>query len=269
MISGINSRLSFLSSSLRKRFSDELTQNIFNTSMCYNRIFSTNNYHTNDLCAYPLIFELNDLYNNPTCMINGEHISQLHNMEVTMRQTVRCKEQIIQIDTKSFDLQRDYLPTDDCNEYSNDLSNMSITMLFFTINAELQSYIGNFNINELKGRFNLESDILKYDISIGIFYITLRFTVLNGLLISIIHDKNRYINIKEKLLFKILKSNSPKDILLRIEQNVFEQKDEDLVSLENKRLVKEEILNDSLEMQRREFINNRNKIIFDYQSNPN
>jgi hypothetical protein len=92
------------------------------------------------------------------------------------------------------------LPTGDCKEYSIDFSNMSINTLFLTINAELPYFIGDFDIYEEIGRFNIESDILKYDISIGIFNITLRYTALNGLLISIIHNKNRYDNISEGIL---------------------------------------------------------------------
>jgi hypothetical protein len=155
------------------------------------------------------------------------------------------------------------LPTGDCKEYSIDFSNMSINTLFLTINAELPYFIGDFDIYEEIGRFNIESDILKYDISIGIFNITLRYTALNGLLISIIHNKNRYDNISEESLFTILRSNSPENILLGIEQNVHQSTEEVMTLLRNERLLKEERQNASIEMCTRERINARNQYIID------
>jgi hypothetical protein len=64
-------------------------------------------------------------------------------------------------------------------------------------------------------------------------------------------------------LFTILRSNSPENILLGIEQNVHQSTEEVMTLLRNERLLKEERQNASIEMCTRERINARNQYIID------
>jgi hypothetical protein len=214
MISGINSRLSLLSSVLRMRFSSKLGGNLSNISLKYNRVYVMNVPSVNIPIKYSLRFKLTGQNDTPSHIINGIHLKNYHKMETIMINFNKYNFYLCDKDDERIKNIKN------SSMYSLDSSKMSIYILFCTISKELVSYIGN--INSPSGKFCQMSDSLEYNVTIGIYIVILKYTKKYGFRISISNNGCMYDSITEETLFAVL-NNINADILTSNSKSTIEE----------------------------------------------